>query len=65
MELLKHVEKHHCKDPSDTHDKNYANNGFGKFEESNNYKHGDKEKEEEEGTDLGFVFNKLVLRDFL
>ena len=45
--------------------KNYANNGFGKFEESNNYKHGDKEKEEEEGTDLWFVFNKLVPREFL
>ena len=44
MEWLKHVEKHHCKDHSDTHDRNYANNGFGKFEESNNYKHGDKEK---------------------
>ena len=65
MELLKHVEKHHCKYQRDTHDKNYANDGFGKLEESNNYKQGDKEKEEDEEKDLGFVFNKLVLREFL
>ena len=65
MELLKHVDKYHCKDQSDTHDKKSENNGFGQFEESNNYKHGDKEKEEKGEKDLGFVFNKLVLGEFL